>query len=273
MTIISVGNQKGGVGKTTTAVALGQYFARRGKRVLIVDLDAQGHVAESLGVDKSGGLFRLICQGLAVEQVAQNVREDLDIIANDHTAEQVKAFAAQSDFRAYILAQALGEAGRPTGRPYDVVFLDMPPSTDVLHVAALVASDYLLVPAIMDHLALTGVMTIIHTARALGKYPNVTPPALLGVLPTLFERMTTETRANVTHLAEALGDVRYLLPPIPRDTKVREASSYGQTIWEYAPASPAAVGYRNGSPVKNSLGFVGGYVHAGEIIEGIIGRG
>src|SRR3990170_3555501 len=111
MITIAVGNQKGGVGKTTTAVALGQYFARRGKRVLIVDLDAQGHVAESLGVDKSGGLFRLICQGLAVEQVAENVREDLDIIANDHTAEQVKAFAAQSDFRAYILAQALGEVG------------------------------------------------------------------------------------------------------------------------------------------------------------------
>src|SRR3990167_1205336 len=250
MITIAVGNQKGGVGKTTTAVALGQYFSRRGKRVLIVDLDAQGHVAESLGVDKSGGLFRLICQGLA--------------------AEQVKAFAAQSDFRAYILAQALGEAVRPGGRLYDVVFLDMPPSTDVLHVAALVASDYLLVPAIMDHLALTGVMTIIQTARALAKYPNVTPPVLLGVLPTLFERMTTETRANVAHLAEALGDVRYLLPPIPRDTKVREASSYGQTIWEYAPKSPAAVGYVNGSPVKNSLGFVGGYVHAGEIIERVI---
>src|SRR3990172_663706 len=141
MITISVGNQKGGVGKTTTAVALGQYFARRGKRVLIVDLDAQGHVAESLGVDKSGGLFRLICQGLAVEQVAQNVREGLDIIPNDHTAEQVKAFAAQSDFRAYILAQALGEAGG-----YDVVFLDMPPSKPFLHVAALVASDYPLPP-------------------------------------------------------------------------------------------------------------------------------
>src|SRR3990167_8829470 len=266
MITIAVGNQKGGVGKTTTAVAVGQYFSRRGKRVLIVDLDAQGHVAESLGVNKSGGLFRLICQGLAVEQVSENVRGDLDIIANDHTAEQVKAFAAQSDFRAYILAQALSEA------EYDVVFLDMPPSTDVLHVAALVASDYLLVPAIMDHLALTGVMTIIHTAQALGKYPNVTPPALLGVLPTLFERMTTGTRENVAHLAEALGDARYLLPPIPRDPKVREASSYGQTIWEYAPSSPAAVGYRNGSPVKNSLGFVGGYVHAGEIVEGIIGR-
>src|SRR4030067_518783 len=123
MITTSVGNEKGGVGKTTTAVALGQYFARRGKRVLIVDLDAQGHVAESLGVDKSGGLFRLICQGLAVEQVAQNVREELDIIANDHTAEQVKAFAIQSDFRAYILAQAVGEAGE-----YDVGFFDMPPS-------------------------------------------------------------------------------------------------------------------------------------------------
>src|SRR3989304_2380695 len=215
MITISVGNQKGGVGKTTTAVALGQYFARRGKRVLIVDLDAQGHVAESLGVDKSGGLFRLICQGLAVEQGAQNVREGLDIIPNDHTAEQVKAFAAQSDFRAYILAQAL------TGSEYDLVILDMPPSTDVLHVAALVASDYLLVPAIMDHLALTGVMTIIQTARALAKYPNVTPPVLLGVLPTLFERMTTETRENVAHLAEALGDVRDLLPPIPRGTQGR----------------------------------------------------
>lgn len=264
--IIAVANQKGGVGKTTTAVSLAAWFARLEYRCLIVDLDSQGHVAESLGMNSGSGLYELLVNEKPLGQVTQRGRERLDVVTNDHSAERVKTFAAQSDFRAYLLAQALEDAA-----DYDLVFLDTPPSTDVLHVAALVASDYLLVPAIMDHLALTGVMAIIQSVRALGRYPGVKPPVLLGALPTMFERTTKETVQNLAQLSQALGDHELVLPPIPRDTRMREASSYGETIWEYAPMSPAAVGYHNGSHVQNSMGNTGGYLHLGEMLMRMLG--
>ena len=267
--IIAVGNQKGGVGKTTSTVSLAFRFASREMRVLVVDLDSQGHVAESFGTATGDGLFKMLVQEKPITMTVVNVRQNLDIVSNNHTGEDVKAFAMRSDFRAYLLSQALTAASAF----YDLILLDMPPSSDVLHVSALVASDLLLIPAIMDHLALTGVMTIWKTARALTRYPNVTPPALAGVLPTMFERSTKETGENVKRLGEALGRMDMVLPPIPRDTRVREASAHGLTIWEYAPGSPAAVGYVNtGSAVLNSEGKVGGYLHLAEILETVIGH-
>lgn len=271
MKTIAIGNQKGGVAKTTTAVSLAAYFASCGTRCLVIDLDSQGHVAESFGVQTSDGLFRLLNhQSPLARAVTRVVRDNLDIVTNDHTAEEVKSYAMRADFRAYLLSMALEQADGV----YDLIILDMPPSSDVLHVSALVASDYLLIPAVMDHLALTGVMTILRTARALGRYPNVVPPALIGVLPTLYERTTNETMDNINRLGQALGDSSLILPPIPRDVRVREASAYGKTIWEYTPSSPAAIGYDNGSSVgssvKNSKGRVGGYLHLAEIVRTLL---
>lgn len=264
--IIAVGNQKGGVGKTTTAVTLGAWFAEQAFRVLIVDLDAQGHVAESLGVATGNGLYRMLVQDMTPERVSVEARPGLEIVTNDHTAEKVKTHAMQSDFRAYMLAMALARAGAA----YDLIVLDMPPSTDVLHVSALVASDWLVIPAVMDHLALTGVMTIWNSAQALVRYPNVTPPRLLGVLPTMFERTTNETQVNAARLAGALGNNELILPPVARDVKVREASGFGRTVWEYAPKSAAAVGWPARNGVRNSAGGLGGYLHLCEIVRAVI---
>ena len=132
--IYAVVNRKGGVGKTTTADNLAMYFAQQGRRVLLVDLDSQGHASISLGVPPNNGLFRLLVEGQSHIQVVTPVRDNLDVIANDHSAELVRLHAMQTSFREYLLSQALAEA------PYDLVILDTAPSTDVLHVSALVAS-------------------------------------------------------------------------------------------------------------------------------------
>jgi len=261
--IIAIANQKGGVGKTTTACNLAFYFSQQGRRVLIVDLDSQGHAALSFGIQPNNGLYRLLVEGQSISQVVTPVRENLDVIANDHTAELVRLHATQASFREYMLAQALDDA------PYDLIVLDTAPSTDVLHVSALVASDYLLVPAIMDFLPIESVTKILKTNASLHRIPNVDPPIVIGVLPTMFDRVTTETAQNVQKLADAIGS-GMILPPIPRDTKFREASHRGMSIWEYAPVAQGAIGYRNGSKSQNSRGLTGGYLHIAEIIERII---
>jgi len=259
--IIAVGNQKGGVGKTTTAISLGHYFAQRDHRILIVDLDSQGHTAIGLGENPGDGLLRFLVNQEPLSHVVTSVRENLDIITNDHTAETVKAHALQTNFREFMVGSALKNAD------YDLIFLDMPPSTNVLHVSALVASDFILVPAIMDYLAVDGVTKILGTVYALKNFPNVVPPTILGVLPTMVERVTTETEVILSKLGDTIGS-QYILPPILVDTKVREASHRGLSIWEYAPKTRAAIGYKNGleRTSQNSMGLTGGYLHSAEIM-------
>lgn len=259
MITIAIANQKGGVGKTTTVINLAGYFASQGKRVLVLDLDGQGHAAPGFGFQKGNGLYRLLVEELPIEQVATPVRDDLWVVPNDHTNELVKEHLLRASFREYVLANLLADLCC-----YDVAILDTPPSTDVLHVLALVACDLVIIPANLDYLALDGVNHVLKTLHSLSRYPGVRMPTLVGVLPTLYDKTTSETLRNVQALQEAVGRDR-VLPPIPRDTKVREASASGMTIWEYAPLSQAAIGFANGALRKNSQGLIGGYLHVGEI--------
>lgn len=266
MKTIVIVNQKGGVGKTTTTATLAHWFAMHGKRVLALDMDGQGHLAAVLGRPRTDGLYRLLVQRRALKDVVVEARPGLDVVANDHTAEQIKSWAQSVSFREYLVGEALRQA---VG--YDLVFIDTPPSTDLLHVASLVAADYAIVPAGMDYLALDGVGYVFNTLRQLAAYPNVVPPQVIGILPVMFDRTTSETAGNVKRVQETWG-TDLLLPPVPRDTKVREAASYGETIWEHAPESAAAIGFMlRGAKATNGVGRVGGYLHAAEIIARVMG--
>lgn len=262
MTILAIVNQKGGVGKTTTTVNLAHWFAMHGKRVLIVDFDVQGHAATCLGAAKSDGLFRLLVGGADLKDVAVSVRENLDLVASNKQSEKIKVYLNDVSFRELYIAQILEQAS-----DYDYVLLDLAPGSDVLHVAALVASDAFVVPAKMDYLALDGCLEVIRTVQSLGKISNVQAPELIGILPTMYDRMTLETNENLKRLGEMVG-MEQVLPPVPVDTHIREATSRGLTIWEYAPGSSAAIGFTSeGGKSVNSRGRVGGYLHLAEIIE------
>ncbi len=266
--VFTFGNQKGGVGKTTSTINQAHWFALNGKKVLILDLDGQGHIGTTLGVGKANGLYQLLVQEKLISEIAIHARKNLDVVLNDHTCELVKEHIKQANFREYILNNVLEEARES----YDVIFIDTPPSTDVLHVLALVASDFLIIPANMDFLALDGVSYILKTLQTISHYPGVESPVLVGVMPTLFDKTTSETMNNIRQLQENIGK-DWILPPIPRDTHIREASSHGQTIWEYDPKSHAAVGYEGVSSVKNSQGKIGGYLHIAEILNDLLDEG
>lgn len=227
--ILAIVNQKGGVGKTTTAVTLAAGLARQGRRTLIADLDSQGNVCDALGLRKGPGFYRLLVAKLPLaEVVVPSGQINLDVLPGDKNTVEAKQYLSGLNFRERAVANALA----PALRLYDHVMLDLAPSVDVLHIAALVAADAFLVPTRLDHLAVVGVNDALITLAAL-KAGGVEPPVFLGVLPTFWDRATKESEYQLQHLSRTFG--RKLWPPIPTDTRAREAPAHGQTLWDYAP--------------------------------------
>jgi chromosome partitioning protein len=251
--IIATANQKGGVAKTTTVVTLGHGLAMRGYQVLLVDLDPQGHIAISLGLEKAPGILRLLSYSESLHQVKTQARENLDILPSDKTTERAKRDLMAMDYRETVLTNALAGAGAT----YDAILLDTAPSLDVLHVSALQAASWLLIPTKLDAMAIDGVNEVLKSAAEINRHGGHIED--YRVLPTFYERVTRETLHQLQQLAQNFGTK--VLPPIPSDTRVREAPSYGKTIFEYVPNSPALSGYN---------GTTGGYLQVIDRIEELI---
>lgn len=232
MKIITIANQKGGVGKTTTAVTLAHGLAMCGQRTLLIDLDPQGHVAFALGIDKQPGLYRMIVDEEPIENVAVSTRDSLDIIPGDKRTEKAKRTVVISNFPTEILTRLLKHAD------YDVVILDMAPSLDVLHVSALMASDWVIIPTKLDAMAVDGVNEVL---RSMGEVVERGHRLGYSILPTFYDRTTRETILQLKALVATFHE--HVWPPIPQDTHAREAPAYGQSLWEFCAKSPAVVGY------------------------------
>ena len=244
-TTIAILNQKGGVGKTTTAVTLASGLARMKCRVLLIDLDTQGNVADSLGLPHGDDLRRLLSPDLHCplnQVVTPSGVEDLDVIRSDKSTTALKQTLAGVTLREYILADILASAA------YDLIVLDCAPSVDLLHFAALVAADYLLIPTRLDKLAVNGVRDALQTLTALKR---ISQCQVAGILPTFYERVTMESHEQLIHLAQTFG--RLVLPPIPQDTQCRVATRYGKTLWDYAPNAKALLGYEQGQQAHRRL--------------------
>ncbi len=235
MFILAIINQKGGVGKTTTAVTLAHGLARAGTATLLVDLDAQGNVADALGQPKRGGLYDVLIGKAGARAVQRAVRPGLDVIVSDKTTVEAKQILSGMTFRETKLRAAL----REIQSLYAVAVLDVAPGIDILQISALVACDGFLIPVALDHLAVLGAADALASAVAL-RGADVFQGRFLGILPTLWERTTKESHAQLETLAQQFK--RLVWPPIPVDVKAREAPAYGQTLWEYAPNCRALLG-------------------------------
>jgi len=252
-TTIAVVNQKGGVAKTTTSVTLAHGLALRGHKVLLIDLDPQGNVSDCLGLPAGNDLFALLTPGSntkLADGVYPSGRTNLNVVRSDQRTSPLKIILAAMDMREYALDTLLQD------HDYDVVILDSAPSVDVLMTAAIIASDYLLVPARPEQLSLKGIRDLLKSLTTLQRY---TTCVLGAVLPTFYDRTTNESLLQLRHLVETFGESVW--PPIPQDTSCREASRTGKTLWEYAPKSRAMTGY----PDRNT--HIGGYVQALDRME------
>ena len=235
--VLAVFNHKGGTGKTTTAVSVAAGLASRGKRVLMVDTDAQGNVAVSLGAEAERSLYHVLVMGLRVADATKQVRPNLDLLPSNETLAAAELYLAGRQNRDRVLRDRLAAASEG----YDFVVLDCSPSLSLMNQNALVFADSVLVPVACDFLSLVGVRQVIKTVKNVNALLHH-PVQIWGVLPTFYDSRAKIAREAVATMKSHFGD--RCLPPIRAAIKVKEAPAQGQTIFEYAAGTNAADDYQ-----------------------------
>lgn len=234
--IIAVFNHKGGTGKTTTSVSLAAGLAMQGKRVLMVDTDAQGNVGVSLDVKAQRSLYHVLVMGLPCEDAVVPVRPNLDLIASNETLAAAELYLAGRQNRDRVLASRLAKAVAN----YDYVVIDCSPSLSLLNQNALVLADSLLVPVACDYLSLVGVRQVIKTVKNVNQLLHH-PVRIWGVLPTFYDARARICREALATMEQHFGE--RCLSPVRAAMKVKEAPAQGQTIFEHAAGTNAAEDY------------------------------
>jgi chromosome partitioning protein len=237
--VISFANQKGGVAKTTTTLNLGVAFAEQGLNVLLVDLDPQGNLTMSQGLNPDSierSMFDVLVHRLPLQEVIHHAEVDLAVSSIDLAGAELALSSMIGRERA--LEKALAEVKGA----YDYVLIDTPPSLGLLTINALVASNGVIVPVQCEYLSLRGLVQLENTLTMIRE--NLNPHVEIeGILPTMYDKRTLHSREAVEILQENFGDLVF-------DTKIRKTVRYaeapvkGTSVLKYEPSGSAAEAYR-----------------------------
>lgn len=248
--IIAIANQKGGVGKTTTAVNLSSYLADQGNKVLLVDIDPQGNAGSGLGIQVNGlekTIYEMLIGEVSFDEAVEKSKiPGLDILPSNIDLSGLEIDLRSDPEKDFRLKSLLGEIKVK----YDYVFIDCPPSLGILTINALTAADGVLIPLQCEYYALEGLTQLLRIIRLVQKNLN-TGLSLEGILLTMYD-----SRTNLS--SQVIADVKEHFPKnvfeiiIPRNVKLSEAPSFGEPIGVYDPVSSGAAAYKK---LAREIGF------------------
>ncbi len=231
--VVAIINIKGGVGKTTTAVNLGAGLALRGSRVLLIDFDAQGNLALSLGVEPKRSLYDVLVEGVSPFECITRARPNLDLLAADESLVQALPIMPQrSDW-----ARTIDHAIKPMKPYYDLILIDSPGSLNMMSINALFAASEVIIPTAVEYLSIRGLNNLLKQIahRTQGSVK------VRMIIPTMYDARLRQSDILLNHLKETYGNA--VTRPIRVNVSLSEASSFGKTIFEYKKKSRGAEDY------------------------------
>jgi chromosome partitioning protein len=251
-TVIALANQKGGVAKTTTTLNLAVAFKERGLNVLAVDLDPQGNLTMSQGINPDElqrSMFDVLVHSMPIEEIIHRCEVDVAVSSIDLAGAELALSSMIGRER------ALQKALLPVRGDYDYVFIDTPPSLGLLTINALTAADEVIVPVQCEYLSLRGLVQLQNTLEMIRE--NLNPSVdIRGILPTMYDGRTLHSREAVEMLKESFGDLVFETR-IRKTVRYAEAPVQGSSVLKYDPSGSAADAYRelakevlNGAPAR-----------------------
>jgi chromosome partitioning protein len=242
-TVFATVNQKGGVGKTTTAVNLAAYLATFGKKILLIDCDPQGNASVGLGIDRDAAtecIYDVIINGVELASVIKNSQiAGLDVAPATARLSGADVEMIEMDGREGVLKAAI----KTVRNNYDFIIIDCPPSLSLITVNALTAADQVIIPIQCEYFALEGLSQLVKTVDMVRKSLNP-DLRLCGILLTMYDSRTLLSEQVAEETRKHFGN-KVFKTMIPRNVRLAESPSFGQPIVFYDPSSSGAVAYEN----------------------------
>ncbi len=232
---ICVINQKGGVGKTTTTINLGAGLTRKGKKVLIIDLDAQGNIASSLEIESYKNMYDFLFENAELKECICRVAKNLDVLHSTETLTKAEHFLAQEEDKEFLLKRKLEEV-----EGYDYVLVDCPPSLGWINQNALLFADEAIIPVPTDYLGLEALRKMTVAIHSLNHYfdHNI---KITKVVPTLYDRRNKLCPEMLKQMQNEYYEV--MADPIHMNSKIRECPLAKKSIFSHAKSSRGAEDY------------------------------
>lgn len=239
--IFAFSNQKGGVGKTTTAINLAAYVAKLGKKTLLIDFDPQGNATSGFGIEKNqlqANCYNLLMSEATADQVIMpTVIENLSIIPSNIDLAAAEVDLVTIPFRESTLKRAIA----PIVPNYEYIFIDCPPSLGLITLNALTATDGVIIPIQSEFFALEGLSQLMNTVKIVRQRLNA-HLTVNGVILTMYDTRTVMSKQVTEEIYKYFGEKIYTVP-VPRNIKLVESPSFGVPIAVHAPNSSGAVAY------------------------------